>query len=142
MSTLLQVSALVNSPGQIAIIGEWRDETANADDSTVRKQLGHLCHSTNILLTISLTEPEVLIQARANVITIQAIRRNATGDEERLQLERNGCLAGTGKARQPDGASSEATTQAQVLATQRSRHMMLLFGNIGGDLQALKRKGV
>lgn len=130
----------MDGPGHVPVICERRHEATDGHDATVGKEFRHLSHASNVLLAISLAEAQVLVEASPDVVPIQAVCRNAAGHQKPLQLEGNRSFTGAREASQPNGAAAEATTQAQVLAAQRSGHMMLLLGYVCGYLQALRNK--
>lgn len=127
----------MNLARQIAIVGERRHKTADGYNAAIGEQFGHLSHTSNVLLTVSLAEAQILVEAGANVVAVQTVRRNALRHQVGFQLEGNRCFAGAAKPGQPDSAAVEAAIGAELLAAELPRNVVLLLGDIGGHLQTL-----
>jgi hypothetical protein len=52
-------------------LGVRRDEAGDADEASVCEQLGHLSNTSDVLLTVSGCEAQVLVEAMADVVPIQ-----------------------------------------------------------------------
>ncbi|TNN81810.1 hypothetical protein EYF80_007939 [Liparis tanakae] len=61
----------------------------------VGKQSGHLCNPADVLLAVDGGEAQVLVQALANVVSVQRVAGNSVGHEKLLQGKTDGRLSGT-----------------------------------------------
>ena len=61
---------------------KWRHKTTQRHNTTVSKQLGNLCDSSNIFFSVLLWEAQIFIEASSDIISIQSICRNATWNQE------------------------------------------------------------
>lgn len=52
-------------------LGERRDETGDANKPSISKQFGHLSNTTDVLLAVFRSEAQILVQAMANVVSVQ-----------------------------------------------------------------------
>ena len=71
------------------------DEAGQADDSTVGEQLCHFGDSSDVLLAISWTESEVLVEAKTDVVSVQTVGRDSLAHEVFLKGKRYRCLSGS-----------------------------------------------
>lgn len=78
-------------------LAERRNETGDAHQSGIRKQLGHLGDTADVLLAVFGREAQVLVQAVTDVVSIQGVTRDGVGYEVLLQRETDGSLPGTGQ---------------------------------------------
>lgn len=77
----LQLFTLYNFPWPVPknvdslnfYLREGRDETAQAYNTAISKEFGNLSHPSNVLLTILLSESQVLVQTSSYVVTIEAV---------------------------------------------------------------------
>jgi len=76
-------------------LSERTDETRQTDDSSVCKQLRDLGDTSNVLFAIFRTEAEILVESVADIVSIQAVRRNSLARQVAFQFERQRCLAST-----------------------------------------------
>ena len=75
---------------------------------------------------------KVLIEANSDVVPIEAIGKNPSGDQILLQSKRDGCLASPRQPREPDGAASEP--RSKNLASPGPGHLVVLGKHIRGFL--------
>jgi len=61
---------------------KWRHETTQRHNTTVSKQLGNLCDSSNIFFSVLLWETQIFIEASSDIISIQSICRDTTWNQE------------------------------------------------------------
>ena len=95
---------LVQLTGTVTVLLVGRDERGDGDGVGVGEQLGDLANTANVLVAISLAEAQVLVQAEADVVTVQAVGVDTTvTDQLVLQFHSDGRLARGGEAGQPDG---------------------------------------
>lgn len=78
-------------------LAERRNETGDANQSSVSKQLGHLGDTADVLLAVLGREAQVLVQAVTDVVSVQGVTRDGVGYEVLLQRETDGSLPGTGQ---------------------------------------------
>lgn len=78
-------------------LAERRNETGDAHQAGIRKQLGHLGDTADVLLAVFGREAQVLVQAVTDVVSVQGVRRDGVGYEVLLQRETDGGLPGTGQ---------------------------------------------
>ena len=71
---------------------------------------------------------KVLIEASSDVVPIEAIGKNPSGDQILLQSKRDGCLASPKQPSDPDGAASKPTS------SPCPGHLMVLGKHIFGFL--------
>lgn len=76
----------------ISDLGIRRDETGDAHQPSVRKQFGHLSDATDVLLTVFGSEAQVLVQALANVVSVQRVARDGVRHKELFQGKTDGGL--------------------------------------------------
>lgn len=81
-----------------AHLSVWTDETGEAHDAAIGEQFGHLADSADILLAVLWGKAEVLVEAVSDVVSIQAVCRDALRHEVLLQGEGDGRFTGS---RQP-----------------------------------------
>lgn len=73
---------------------EWTDESSDADNTPISKQLGNFRNTSDVLLAVLGSEPQVLVQPCTDVVPIQTVSRDSLADQVLLQGEGNGCLPG------------------------------------------------
>lgn len=78
-------------------LAERRNETGDAHQPGIRKQLGHLSDTADVLLAVFRGEAQVLVQAVTDVVSIQRVTRDGVGHQVLLQREADGRLPGTGQ---------------------------------------------
>lgn len=49
----------------------WRDETGDAHQTGVGEQFGHLCNTTDVFFPVFRGEAQILVQAVADVVSVQ-----------------------------------------------------------------------
>lgn len=76
-------------------LGERRDKTGDADQPGIGEQFGHLSDSTDVLLAVQGGEAQVLVEAVANVVSVQRVAGDGVGQQVLLQSKTNGGLAST-----------------------------------------------
>lgn len=89
------------------------DEAGDGDGAAVGEQLGDLGDAANVLVAVLLGEAEVLVQAEAHVVAVEAVGGHAQVQEVLLQGGGDGGFARGGEACEPDG---EALLFAEGLA--------------------------
>ena len=73
------------------------DEARETDDASVGKQLGHLGDASDVLEPVLGREAEVLVQSVPDVVSVEAVRGDASPHQVLLQRERYRRLARTGQ---------------------------------------------
>lgn len=63
----------------------WGNEAGNAHKTSISKQFGHFCDTTNVLLAVFRAEAQVLIKALPDVISIQSVAGDAMTHQILLQ---------------------------------------------------------
>jgi len=76
-------------------LAERWNETGDAHQPSVGEQPGHLCNTADVLLAVYGGEAQVLVQAVANVVSVQRVAGNRVGHEKLLQGKADGRLSGT-----------------------------------------------
>lgn len=76
---------------------EGRDETGDADKPGICKKFCHLCNATDVFLAVLGGEAQILVQAMANVVSIQRVARDSMGHQILFKSKTNGCLPSTGQ---------------------------------------------
>jgi len=100
----------VHARWNLTDVSVWTDEAGEADDSSIGKELGHFGDTSDVLLSIFVTESEVLVQSMPNVITVQTVGWNALADKKLLEGERDRCLTSAGETCAQETESSAALT--------------------------------
>lgn len=98
---------------KIAVGAVGRDEGGDGDGGRVGKELGDLTDAADVLVAVGLGEAQVLVEAEAHVVAVEAVGGEAQVEEVLLQGGGDGGLARGGEARQPD---CEAALAAQLVA--------------------------
>lgn len=76
-------------------LGERRDETGDAHQPSVCKQSGHLGDTPDVFLAVYGGEAQILVQAVANVVSVQRVARDSMGHEVLFQGKTDGSLPST-----------------------------------------------
>lgn len=119
---------------------EWTDESSDADNTPISKQLGNFRNTSDVLLAVLGSEPQVLVQPCTDVVPIQTVSRDSLADQVLFQGEGNGCLPGPWETGQPNGTAPEPPLSSQDLPSLVPGHMVLLEGHIGRPLYCLQKK--
>lgn len=98
---------------KIAVGAVGRDEGGDGDGGRVGKELGNLADAADVLVAVGLGEAQVLVEAEAHVVAVEAVGGEAQVQEVLLEGGGDGRFARGGEARQPD---CEATLGAQLVA--------------------------
>lgn len=72
-----------------------RNEAGNADQTSVSKQLGHLCNPADIFFSVPRRESEVFVEAMTDVVPIEGVARDGVGDEILFQSKTDRCFPST-----------------------------------------------
>ncbi len=64
----------------VAYLSKGTDEAGEAHNTSISKQLGHLSNTADILLSVFRREAEVLVETSTDIVSIQAICRDALAD--------------------------------------------------------------
>lgn len=72
-----------------------RNEAGNADQTSVGKQLGHLCNPADIFLSVPRRESKVFVEATTDVVPVEGVARDGVGDEILFQSKTDGCFSST-----------------------------------------------
>lgn len=78
-------------------LAERRNETGDAHQPGICKQLGHLGDTPDVLLAVLRGEAQVLVQAVTDVVSVQGVTWDGVGYEVLLQSKTDGSLPGTGQ---------------------------------------------
>lgn len=73
----------------------------------------HLCYPADVLVPVLLCEAQVLVQAEAHVVAVETVRSIAKMQKVLLERSRDGGLARSRQAGEPDG---EALLLAEAIA--------------------------
>ena len=87
----------------IAVLFVRADEAGDRDDAGIGEQLGDFADAANVFGAVFGGEAEVLVQAHADVVAIEAIGVLLLVKQHLLQDAGDGALAGGGEAGHPDG---------------------------------------
>lgn len=117
------------------VLFEGRDKAAEADLATVGEELGDLGDSANVLPSVLRGEAEVVVEAGADVVAVEAVGGDAQIDEKSLELKSDRGLAGTRQSRQPNGAAPETADCAKGSTTLQTRHVVRLEGDVRAGLK-------
>ena len=74
-------------------LSEGRDEAGDAHQTGVGEQLGDLGHAADVLLAVHGGEAQVLVQAVADVVSVQRVAGDVLRHQELLQCKAEGGLA-------------------------------------------------
>lgn len=85
----------------------------------VKNENTYLGDTTNVLIAILLAETQVLVEAEAHVVAVEAVRGEAQVQQVLLEGGRDGGLARGGKAGEPDGHALLAAELIALLARER-----------------------
>lgn len=100
-------------PGQITVGAVRRDEGGDCDGGGVGEQLGDLADAADVLVAVLLGEAQVLVEAEADVVAVEAVGDQAEVQQVLLERGGDGGLARRREARQPD---REAALAARLVA--------------------------
>lgn len=90
---------LVKRTSHIPILSVRGDERGDRDGVGVREELGDLRDAADVLVAVRLAEPEVLVQAEADVVAVEAVGGDAAVAEELvLEFDGDGGFARGGEA--------------------------------------------
>lgn len=98
---------------KVAVSAVGRDEGGDGDGGRVGEELGDLADAADVLVAVGLGEAQVLVEAEAHVVAVEAVGGEAQVQEVLLERGGHGGLAGGGEAGQPD---CEAALAAQLVA--------------------------
>ena len=71
----------------------WADEAGKADDASISKQFRHFRDTTNVFLSVSRSETEVLVETMTDVVSIETVRWDTLTHEVLFEGEGDRCLA-------------------------------------------------
>jgi hypothetical protein len=96
---------LVQRPCLIAISPVRADERRDGDGAAISKQLGNLSDTPDVLSPIVGAKSEVLVEAEADVVSIEAVGIQVVrlAEEGLFECDGDGGFAGGGEACEPDG---------------------------------------
>lgn len=103
----------VQVTGEVAVRPVGGDEGGDGNGGRVSEELGDLADAADVLVAVLFAEAEVLVEAEADVVAVEAVRGEAKVDEVLFEGCGDGGLARGREARQPDG---EATLAARLVA--------------------------
>lgn len=75
-------------------LGKRRDKAGDANEPSVGEQFGHLSDTTDVFLAVFGREAQVLVQAVADVVSIQRVARDSMRHKVLLQGKTDGSLPG------------------------------------------------
>ena len=85
----------MQSPRGVPVLDVRRDERGDGDGGAVGEELGDLCDAADVLVAVLFAETQVLVQAEADVVAVQAVGGDAAGAEElALKFDGDGGFAG------------------------------------------------
>lgn len=84
--------------GRVAVGAVGRDEGGNGNGGGVGKQLGNLGDAADVFVAVSLGEAQVLVEAEADVVAVEAVGGDAEVEEVLLEGCCDGGLAGCREA--------------------------------------------
>lgn len=82
---------------RVSYLRERRNEAGNADQTCVRKQLGHLGNPADIFFSVSGRESKVFVKAMTDVVPVYGVARDGVGDEVLFQSKTDRGFPGTGE---------------------------------------------
>jgi hypothetical protein len=99
-----ELAGLEQAPRELALAAKRRDQRDQHDQPRVDHQLRHLGDPADVLDTVGLGEPEVAVEAAADVVAVEQV--GPAAELVQLQLEQVGDrrLAGAREAGEPDRA--------------------------------------
>lgn len=139
------LGALVQLASLLAVGLVGRDEGRQGQAGRVGKQLGDLCDTADVLVARLLVEAEVLVQAEAHVVAVEAVGREAALQEVLLERFGNGGLARSRQAREPDGGSLLFTEGVALCAGEAGvpgdvARGVLVLANWSWNSQSVRRR--
>lgn len=96
----------VQGAGRVAVGAVGGDEGGNGDGGGVGKELGNLGDAANVFVAVLFREAQVLVEAEADVVAVEAVGGHAEVQEVLLQGRRDGGLARGGEAGEPEGEAA------------------------------------
>jgi hypothetical protein len=121
----------VEVPGEVPVGAVGTDEGGDGDGGRVGEELGYLGDAADVLVAVLLGEAEVLVEAEADVVAVEAVGGHAEVQEVLLQGGGNGGLARGGEAGEPEG---EALLLAELVALPVGE------GGVPGDVAGGRRR--
>jgi hypothetical protein len=106
--------------GWMVVVGlsGWVAVGSSGDDNHDSKTT-HLSDPADVLVAVLLGEVQVLVQAEAHIVAVQAVRRKAQVQQVLLERRGNGRLARRRQAREPDGEARLLAQRGALRARQR-----------------------
>ena len=98
-------SLRVHLPRRLAVSLVRRDEARQGQSGAVGEQLGHLADAADVLVARLFVKAQVLVQAEADVVAIQAVGCETQVQQVLLEGCGDGGLARGGEAGEPDGGT-------------------------------------
>mmetsp|Transcript_28112 Transcript_28112/g.89888 ORF Transcript_28112/g.89888 Transcript_28112/m.89888 type:complete len:1079 (+) Transcript_28112:175-3411(+) len=136
----LEAHVLVAAAHGVAVGAEWRHEAHERDHAGVVEQRRQLAHAAHAFGAVRVAEAEVAVQARADVVAVEAVDALAVLEHELLlERSRDGALARAAQARHP----KRDALLPQRRVAQRPRQVALLLRPAlpgGGALDDVRRR--
>ena len=125
-----QVGILMQPANFVPVGRVGADEGGQRNRASVAKEFRDLSDTTNVFPAVRFGETEVLVDAQAHVVAVEAVRQLASPEQRALQGDGDGALAAARKAGKPD----RCAFLAQDLVAVFPRYQAFLPGDIGGFL--------
>jgi hypothetical protein len=97
----IELAGFEERAGVIALSTVGADERDDGDEACIDKQARNLGNPANVFEAIGLGESKILIQAKANFVTVEQIRMTTCGVQAPFQRVRNRGFASRRKACEP-----------------------------------------
>lgn len=123
----------VQLAGEVAVGAVRGNEGGDGDGGGVGEELGYLADAADVLVAVLLGEAQVLVEAEADVVAVEAVGRHAEVQQVLLEGRGHGRLARGREARQPDGQAALLAERVALLARE---------GGVPGDVAAFARRDV
>lgn len=115
----------VQRPGEVPVGAVGGDEGGDCDGGGVGEELCDLADAADVLVAVALGEAEVLVEAEADVVAVEAVGGEAEVQEVLLESGGDGGLSRGGEAGEPD---CEAALGAELVALAAGE------GGVPGDV--------
>jgi len=125
---------LVQLPRQVAVRTVRADEARDSDGARIGEEFGHLGDAADVLLAVLGREAEVLVEAEADVVAVEAvgIEVDGTAEERLFEGDGDGGFATGAEPREPD--------RQALLAAERGPDGRGYGGGMVGDVAGHDRK--
>lgn len=134
----------VELAGDEAVCPVRANEGSDGDGGRVGKELGDLCDAANVLVAVLFGKAQVLVQAEADIVAVEAVGGEAQVQKVLLEGGGDGGFSRGGQAGEPDGeallltvgfalGAREGRVPGDVAGLVVGANVSFIFGSGGDD---------